>query len=98
MIFDRRQLLTAGAGWAGLSLVSGKGQAAPKSPESDPTCVILLGTKGGPPLARFGRSNAATLIRIKGNSYVVDCGYEVSRQLIAAGFSPGNTRSIFIAH
>lgn len=98
MIFDRRRILAGGAGLAGLSLLSDRSFSAERLASDDRTRVILLGTKGGPPLSRSGRSNAATVLRIKGVSYVVDCGYGVSRQLISAGFSPGETRAIFITH
>jgi ribonuclease BN (tRNA processing enzyme) len=63
-----------------------------------PTKLILLGTKGGPPLARHGRSNSANLIMINGVAHVVDCGYGVSRQMVAAGVNPGQTRHIFLTH
>jgi ribonuclease BN (tRNA processing enzyme) len=63
-----------------------------------PTRVILLGTKGGPPLSRSGRTNSATLILINDTPYLIDCGHGVSRQMITAGVGLGRTRHIFITH
>src|ERR1043166_3574782 len=63
------------------------------------TRIILLGTKGGPTLStRSARSNASTLLLINDIPYVIDCGYGVSRQLIAAGVTLDRLRYIFITH
>jgi ribonuclease BN (tRNA processing enzyme) len=63
------------------------------------TRLILLGTKGGPTLSsKTNRSNPSTLILINDASYVIDCGYGVSRQLIKAGVSLDRLRYIFITH
>ena len=61
------------------------------------TKLILLGTKGGP---RVGgtRANPANVILTGGTPYVVDCGYGVTRQLIAAGMRPEQVRTILITH
>src|SRR5262245_17994658 len=61
------------------------------------TRIILLGTKGGPSLGKF-RTNAATLLLINDVPYLIDCGYGVSRQLIAAGISLDRLRYIFLTH
>lgn len=60
--------------------------------------VILLGTKGGPRVGEAGRRNPSTLILINDIPYVVDCGYGVSLQLLAAGVSLNRLRYIFITH
>lgn len=67
------------------------------------TRVILLGTKGGPRVSEGrsnnpGRSNPSTLILIDDVPYVVDCGYGVSHQLLAAGVPLNKLRYIFITH
>lgn len=62
------------------------------------TRLILLGTKGGPSVGKSGRSNPATLILIDDVPYLIDCGYGVSRQLIAAGVSLDRIRYVFITH
>ena len=46
--------------------------------------MILLGTKGGPRVNK-GRANPSNLVTAAGRSYVVDCGYGVTRQLVEAG-------------
>ena len=61
--------------------------------------IILLGTKGGPTLTtKTGRANPATLILINDVPYLIDCGYGVSRQLIAARIALNRLRYVFITH
>jgi ribonuclease BN (tRNA processing enzyme) len=65
------------------------------------TRLILLGTKGGPRVSEIRpgkRSNPSSLILINDVPYVVDCGYGVSRQLLAAGVELNRLRYIFITH
>jgi ribonuclease BN (tRNA processing enzyme) len=85
---NRRQFLTSLG-----SFTAARG-AVPPAPNSR---IILLGTKGGPPIAK-GRSNPATLILVNDVPYVVDCGYGVSRQLISAGVALDRLRYIFLTH
>jgi ribonuclease BN (tRNA processing enzyme) len=61
------------------------------------TQIVLLGTKGGP---RVGgaRKNPATLLRIGGVPYIIDCGYGVSKQLLKAGVPLQTLRYIFLTH
>jgi ribonuclease BN (tRNA processing enzyme) len=67
--------------------------------QTNRTRIILLGTKGGPTLAtQTGRRNASTLLSINDVPYLIDCGYGVSRQLIAARVSLDRLRYIFITH
>jgi ribonuclease BN (tRNA processing enzyme) len=61
------------------------------------TRLILLGTKGGPRVAA-GRANPANVVLVNEQPYLVDCGYGVTRQLIAAGISPSQVRAILITH
>ena len=85
-----RDTLGIGATLAVLPL-SGIGQ------QKTDTRLILLGTKGGPRVVRQ-RSNAATLLLIGGVPYLVDCGYGVTRQLMAAGVPLNSLRFIFVTH
>jgi ribonuclease BN (tRNA processing enzyme) len=62
------------------------------------TRLILLGTKGGPRVGATGRSSPATLLLINDVPYLVDCGYGVSRQLLASGVALERLRYIFITH
>ena len=64
----------------------------------NPTRIILLGTKGGPRVGEAGRTNPATLLKINGQPYLVDCGYGVSRQLLQANIPLNRVRYIFITH
>lgn len=61
------------------------------------TQIVLLGTKGGP---RVGgaRKNPATLLKVGGVPYVIDCGYGVSAQLLKAGVPLQSLRYIFLTH
>ena len=92
MSISRRHFLGASAAL----LVSGavRGQATPQKP----TRLILLGTQGGP--ARIGamRKSPAQVIVVNDVPYVIDCGYEVTAQLVAAGIPLSRLRYIFITH
>jgi ribonuclease BN (tRNA processing enzyme) len=66
-------------------------------PGTSHTKLILLGTKGGPRVAA-ARSNPANVVMVNDRPYLVDCGYGVTRQLIAAGISPQQVRTILITH
>ena len=89
---SRRDFI-ASAGAIGLAAAAGaRAQAA----EGDAK-LVLLGTKGGPRVNK-GRSNPANLVVAEGRSFVVDCGYGVTRQLIEAGIHPHQVRTILITH
>jgi len=57
----------------------------------------LLGTAGGPSL-RPGRSSPAAAVVVDDAVYLVDCGYGVGRQLVAAKLGVLETRAMFITH
>src|SRR5437667_322245 len=59
---------------------------------------FCTGNKCGRSVDEPGRSNPSTLILINDIPYLVDCGYGVSRQLMAAGVSLDRLRYIFITH
>src|SRR5215467_461334 len=61
------------------------------------TRVVLLGTKGGPRVNK-GRANPSNLVIAGRRSYVVDCGYGVTRQLVEAGVEAHEVRIILITH
>jgi ribonuclease BN (tRNA processing enzyme) len=67
------------------------------TPSAQQTKLILLGTKGGPRVTG-GRANPANVVMVAGEPWVVDCGYGVTRQLIAAGIEPARVRKILITH
>lgn len=90
----RRQFLTTAAGFIiSHGLMSHMALGQMKS-----TRVVLLGTKGGPRVGEAGRSNPSTLIMINDVSYLVDCGYGVTKQLITKGVALDRLRYIFITH
>jgi ribonuclease BN (tRNA processing enzyme) len=88
----RRALLTTAATCAIAGLVGPPSIAAPGD-----TKVTLLGTKGGPRVNR-GRANPSSLVTAAGRSYVVDCGYGVTRQLAEAGVEAHQVRTILVTH
>jgi ribonuclease BN (tRNA processing enzyme) len=84
----RKFLAAAGAcGLAGLHASAAEGEAK----------VVLLGTRGGPRVNK-GPANPANLVIAGGRSYVVDCGYGVTRQLVNAGVDAHDVRTILITH
>lgn len=58
---------------------------------------VLLGTKGGP-RPSLHRSNPASLLVSGAHRCLVDCGYGVTRQLLAAGVAPHTLTAIYITH
>jgi ribonuclease BN (tRNA processing enzyme) len=91
MTFTRRTVLTTAAAWAMAGL------APPSIAAPGDTKVTLLGTKGGPRVNR-GRANPSSLVTAAGRSYVVDCGYGVTRQLAEAGVEAHQVRTILVTH
>jgi ribonuclease BN (tRNA processing enzyme) len=87
----RRAFLTTAAACAIAGVGARSSIAAPD------TKVTLLGTKGGPRINK-GRANPSSLVTAAGRSYVVDCGYGVTRQLVEAGVEAHEVRTILITH
>jgi ribonuclease BN (tRNA processing enzyme) len=92
MTATRRRFLAA-AGACGLAAASGLRVEAADGDAK----VVLLGTRGGPRVNK-GPSNPANLVVAGGRSYVVDCGYGVTRQLVNAGVEAHDVRTILITH
>lgn len=61
------------------------------------TELVLLGTGGGP-TPKAARSSPANAVRVGGNTYVVDCGSGVPRQLVKASIPLGSIKSLLITH
>lgn len=59
--------------------------------------LILLGTGGGP-TPKPNRAAPAQVIVINGQSYVIDCGNGVARQIVLAGLKLGSIRNVFLTH
>jgi ribonuclease BN (tRNA processing enzyme) len=88
----RRAFLATAGAWTMAGLAAPQAIAAPGDAK-----VILLGTRGGPRVNK-GRANPSNLVIAAGRSYVVDCGYGVTRQLVDAGVEAHDVRSILITH
>jgi ribonuclease BN (tRNA processing enzyme) len=85
---DRRQVLVGGV----TALA-----AAPAHAESAKSRLILLGTAGGP-TPKLTRAAPANAVVVNGQTYVVDCGNGVARQLVLAGLKLGSIRAVFVTH
>lgn len=104
---SRRKLLQAGAGAAGLALLSSVNVApafaeATRAGSRSRTTLRLLGTGGGPvpwtaPHGK-GRSGIASALTIGENTYLVDAGHGTFGRMDEAGIGAGSLRGIFITH
>jgi ribonuclease BN (tRNA processing enzyme) len=88
----RRELLAAG-GIMGLAVSLG---LSVRAVEGD-LKLVLLGNKGGPRVIK-GFANPSSALLFNGKSYVVDCGYGVTSQLLAFGIQAQQLRTILITH
>jgi ribonuclease BN (tRNA processing enzyme) len=88
----RRELLAA-TGILGFAFSLG---LAARAAEGD-LKFVLLGNKGGP-LVLKNYACSSSLILFNGKSYVVDCGYGTTNQLVAYGIQPHQVRTILITH
>jgi ribonuclease BN (tRNA processing enzyme) len=92
-------------GWPRRAVLGGAaalaaGRAWPAGEAAKPPAksrLILLGTAGGPS-PKPNRSQPAQVIVVNGQSYVIDCGNGVARQMALAGVSLGSIRDVFITH
>jgi ribonuclease BN (tRNA processing enzyme) len=60
--------------------------------------VTLLGTKGGPAIRHGSPMPTSSLLRLSGQSIVVDCGLGVTRGLVDQGFALKDLATIVITH
>jgi ribonuclease BN (tRNA processing enzyme) len=106
---NRREALTfvaraAGCGAAArlVPLTSGVAAQAPAGPPGRPpaakgTTLILLGTQGGPGV-NLARGEAANVVVVDGQPYVVDCGYGALRALVQAGIRAAEVNVVCLSH
>lgn len=59
--------------------------------------IVALGLSGGPKLSVDGAEPALALV-VNESVYLVDCGFETAKQLVASGLGFSGLRSIFITH
>lgn len=100
MPVTRRRCLTTACATASLPALLGPPYPSPRAAEgrgAGDTKVVLLGTNGGPRVGK-GRANPSNLVTAAGRSYVIDCGYGVTRQLLEAGVQAHEVRTILITH
>lgn len=64
---------------------------------SQPDGVLLLGTAGGP-LARPDRAGIATMLSVRGKSYLVDAGEGLIHQMGKAGMQAPAAPLVFLTH
>ncbi|WP_426436710.1 MBL fold metallo-hydrolase [Bradyrhizobium genosp. P] len=97
----RRNILRAGATLAAaapfLPVRAADDAAKPASDAKPKSRLILLGTAGGP-TPKPNRAAPAQVIVVNNNSYVIDCGNGVARQMILAKLKLASIRSVFITH
>ena len=60
--------------------------------------IILLGTKGGPSLRKGGPSPSSSVLKLNGNTLLIDCGIGAARSLVEAGIPLSALDAIFITH
>ena len=106
---NRRQLLQYGASVAAWSAaaraiptmaqVAGRaaGPGAVPRPAPVGTTLVLLGTQGGPGL-NLARGEAANVVIVDGQPYLVDCGYGTLRALVQAGVRLVDVGHVCVTH
>lgn len=72
-------------------------QNRPATDKAKGVQILLLGTKGGPPLDR-DRSEPSSLLIVDGRPYLVDCGIGTMRRLLHTEVRSETIRTIFITH
>src|SRR5437016_3725930 len=91
---SRRRFLCGSAAFAACAMGGTGLQAA----EPRSTRLILLGTQGGPARIKGARKSPSQVVVVNDAAYVIDCGYEVAAQLVAAGIPLSRLRGIYITH
>ncbi len=81
--------------------VQGGGLATAGPPRERPrtpgTRLVLLGTRGGPGID-LTRAQTGSAVVVDGTPYLVDCGYGVLRQLVAANVGYQQVSQVFFTH
>ena len=93
----RRRLIRAVAAGALTALTpTGLGMASAASPNAG-TKLVILGSMAGPSVgaARYQTSHA---VLVGDRTYVVDCGYGATEQLVRAGIKLASIRDIYVTH
>jgi ribonuclease BN (tRNA processing enzyme) len=94
---SRRGFLGGAAALAAAAVAQPLGALAADEPAKGKSRLILLGTAGGP-TPKPNRAAPAQVVVVNGQSYVVDCGNGVARQLVLAKLKLASVRHVFITH
>lgn len=97
---SRRHVLQGALGLAALGTARlGRvlAQQPPPAPTPKGTQVVLLGTRAGPGVD-LKRAESGTAIVVDGTPYLVDCGYGVVRNLVAANLNGQKIEKIVFTH
>lgn len=70
-------------------------QSAGPAPTGDR--LVMLGVGGGPVVAA-GQAKPALALVVNNSVYLIDCGLDTTRQLVASGLGFGNVKNAFITH
>ena len=92
MTATRRKFLSLGA-----ALLASRPALAADAQPQNRSRLILLGTGGGP-TPKPSRAAPSQVIVVNGDSYMIDCGNGVARQMVLAGIKLDSIRDIFITH
>ncbi|UQS23568.1 MBL fold metallo-hydrolase [Amycolatopsis thermalba] len=87
----KMSLAAGGALLAGSTLTAAPAQAATGDR------LVMLGVDGGPKV-NAGRAKPALALVTGGRTYLVDCGLDTTRQLVAAGLTFASVRNLFVTH
>jgi ribonuclease BN (tRNA processing enzyme) len=93
--FAGRRRLLAGLGALASNAVL---PAFASQPNADaPLSAVLLGTQGGPNF-NLVRGESASVVRVDGRLYLVDCGYGALAALVRAGLNYRDVGRVFLTH
>lgn len=88
---------TGGTGAIQATTSSTSGAAEAVSPPKSPLELVLLGTQAGPPI-ETERAGIASVLRVDGASYLIDCGRAATTQYMRAGVPLKSMDSMFLTH
>ncbi|MFJ4622417.1 MBL fold metallo-hydrolase [Streptomyces sp. NPDC088812] len=100
---SRRRLVQTGLVVAGGLTASGLWAAAPAAAQTAATAdsgadrLVMLGVDGGPAI-NAGHAKPALALVAGGSVYLVDCGLDTARQLVASGLGFANVKHLFLTH
>ncbi len=66
-------------------------------PKATGTQLVMLGTRGGPGVG-LKRAETSSLVMVDDTPYLIDCGYDTLRDLVAAGIGFLGIDNVFFTH